>query len=66
MHDVAQKQIFFKKTTRAGSGSGFGGEISGSATLGGSLLSVLPTSFLFLREIKQATSSRLHLHSKSG
>ncbi len=30
MHNMAQKQIFFKKTTRAGSGSGFGGEISGS------------------------------------
>ncbi len=34
MHDIAQKQIFIKKTTRAGSGSGtgsgVGGEISGS------------------------------------
>ncbi len=30
MQDIAQKQIFFLKTTRAGSGSGFGGEISGS------------------------------------
>jgi hypothetical protein len=32
MHDIAQKQIFFLKTTRAGSGSGFGGEISGSGS----------------------------------
>ncbi len=30
MHDIAQKQIFFFLTTRAGSGSGFGGELSGS------------------------------------
>jgi hypothetical protein len=30
MHDIAQKHIFFLKTTRAGSGTGFGGEISGS------------------------------------
>ncbi len=34
MHDIAQKQIFFLKTTRAGSGSGFGGEISGSRKKG--------------------------------
>jgi hypothetical protein len=32
MHDIAQKQIFFFKTTRAGSGSGFGGELSGSGS----------------------------------
>jgi hypothetical protein len=32
MHDIAQKQIFKKKTTRAGFGSGFGGEISGSGS----------------------------------
>ncbi len=31
MHDIAQKQIFFL-TTRAESGSGFGGELSGSGS----------------------------------
>jgi hypothetical protein len=36
MHDIAQKQIFFLKTTRAGSGFGFGGEISGSGKKSGS------------------------------
>jgi hypothetical protein len=30
MHDIAQKHIFFLKTTRAGSGSRFDDEISGS------------------------------------
>ncbi len=30
MHNIAQKQKFFFLTTRAGSGSGFGGELSGS------------------------------------
>jgi hypothetical protein len=32
MQDIAQKHIFFLKTTRAGSGSGFGGDISGSGS----------------------------------
>jgi hypothetical protein len=50
MHDIAQKQIFFL-TTRAGSGSGFGGELSGSG-FGGELsrfgsATLLGSVFLF-------------------